>query len=91
MPGKSPAARGNKMQNALLKRMQQGGLSKKNAIATAKKKGWIEQKGEHLALTEKGRDHAREAQRHLQAKDKTGGKYKYSKKKEKWTKKKKKF
>lgn len=79
-----PGGRPNKMQNALLKRMQQNGMSRQGAVATAKKKGLIKQEGKHLALTDKGRSSARKATRHLQSSNKTGGRYKYDKKQEKW-------
>lgn len=75
---------GNKTQDALLKRMQQGGMSRSEAIATAKDKGWIKQKNDQLVLTDKGKQHAKEAKQDLKSPDKTGGKYKYTG--DKWTK-----
>ena len=74
-----PGGRGNKMQNALLRRIMQNGNDKESAIRIAKSKGWIEQNGGHLALTQEGRSHAKEAMRHLEK-----GGYEYSKESEKW-------
>lgn len=66
--------------DSLLQRMQQGGLSRDNAIATAKDRGLIKQDGDSLALTDKGRDAARKAKQSLsdQQQNKGGIKTKYN-------------
>jgi len=81
-------AQGNKMEDALLKRMQAEGMSKEKAIAAAKKQGLMKQEGKNLALTDKGKSSAKAAQRQLKASDKAGGSYSYQQKNQEWKKKK---
>lgn len=70
------------MEQALLKRMKQGSKeinSTDSAIAVAKSQNFLKQKGDGLVMTEKGRDAARNAMRHLEKKG-------YSWKGKKWKK-----
>jgi len=53
----------DKGEEALLRAIRSGGkrMSKSEAIAIAKDRGWMKQNGKHLELTSKGAQHARKA------------------------------
>lgn len=58
-------------EDALFKRMMKNGnMTKSEAVATAKKRGWVEQDGAHLKLTKEGRKHASKASRSQRKEDK---------------------